>query len=62
MQIEKIPNDNYEYEFTVCVKVNDNKIIEYGFTNGWEAEKKALENKTYVGHNVRIQGKKLLTK
>lgn len=53
------PNDDFIYEFTVASELSDGTYLFQGyFTNGFEAEKKALEIGGIIFHNVRIQGKK----
>lgn len=57
MKVEYYPNPNYDYEFLVPVEHND-KTIYFQFTDGFEADLFASKEKSYVIHNVRIQGRK----
>lgn len=58
MTIYNRPDTEYEYEFEVVTPVEEDTYMHIGFyTNGFEAEQKALEVGGLIIHNVRIQHK-----
>lgn len=60
MNIKNCPNEAWEYEFIVARSVLNEYYYLGHYTNGFEAERKALQyNNGIVIHNVRIQGKHL---
>jgi hypothetical protein len=58
MTIYNRPETPYRYEFEVVIPVEEDTYMHIGFyTNGFEAEKKALMVGGIIIHDVRVQGK-----
>ena len=58
LYILNMPDDEYEYEFVVCRKI-DNDYWYWGrYTDGFKAEQAAVEIGGIVIHNVKIAGKR----
>lgn len=58
MTIYNRPKSNYIYEFEVIIPMGDDMYMHDSYhTNGFIADKKAVEVGGLIIHNVRVQGK-----